>query len=232
MIKEEQNMDFLQALFESRALTWEQFEAAVKEKGYKIADLSTGNYVAKKKYDDDLQAKNTAIEGLNVQISTRDTDLANLKNDLEKAKNSGADSQTTIDTLNTQLSALQGEYDKAKSDYEAKLAGQQYEFAVTEFANGLQFTSRAAKEQFKNEMISAGLKMKDKSIIGANDFLTSYKETNADSFKVEEPDPAPAPEGGNPDLNPGKPFFIKPTAPTPDPNANPFDGIFNFNGVR
>ena len=225
-------MDFLEALFEGGAITWEQFKAGVEKAGYKIADLSTGNYVAKKKYEDELKAKDDTIKDLNTQISTRDTDLATIKSDLEKAKNSGADSQTTIDTLNTQLSKLQGEYDKAKSDYEAKLAGQQYEFAVTEFANGLQFTSRAAKEQFKNEMISAGLKMKDKSIIGANDFLTSYKETNADSFKVEEPDPAPAPEGGNPDPNLGKPFFIKPTAPTPDPNSNPFDGIFNFSGVR
>ena len=60
----------------------------------------------------------------------------------------------------------------------------------------------------------------------------AYKETNADSFKVEEPDPAPAPGGGNPDPNLGKPFFIKPTAPTPDPNSNPFDGVFNFSGVR
>ena len=225
-------MDFLEALFESGAITWEQFKAGVEKAGYKIADLSTGNYVAKKKYEDELKAKDDTITELNTQISTRDNDLATIKNDLEKAKNSGADSQTTIDTLNTQLSALQGEYDKAKSDYEAKLAGQQYEFAVTEFANGLQFTSRAAKEQFKNEMISAKLTMKDKAIVGANDFLTSYKETNADSFKVEEPDPAPAPGGGNPDPNLGKPFFIKPTAPTPDPNYNPFDGVFNFSGVR
>ena len=225
-------MDFLEALFESGAITWEQFKAGVEKAGYKIADLSTGNYVAKKKYEDELKAKDDTITELNTQISTRDNDLATIKNDLEKAKNSGADSQTTIDTLNTQLSALQGEYDKAKSDYEAKLAGQQYEFAVTEFANGLQFTSRAAKEQFKNEMISAKLTMKDKAIVGANDFLTSYKETNADSFKVEEPDLAPAPGGGNPDPNLGKPFFIKPTAPTPDPNSNPFDGVFNFSGVR
>lgn len=177
-----------------------------------------------------MQAKETAIEGLNIQISTRDTDLANLKNDLEKAKNSGVDSQTTIDTLNTQLSTLQGEYDKAKGDYEAKLAGQQYEFAVTEFANGLEFTSRAAKEQFKNEMISAKLTMKDKSIVGANDFLATYKESNADSFKVEDPNPAPPAPEGNPEQ--GKPFFVKPTPPTPNPNANPFDGVFNFSGVR
>ena len=130
-------MDFLEALFESGAITWEQFKAGVEKAGYKIADLSTGNYVAKKKYEDELKAKDDTISELNTQISTRDNDLAAIKNDLEKAKNSGADSQTTIDTLNTQLSALQGEYDKAKSDYEAKLAGQQYEFAVTEFANGL-----------------------------------------------------------------------------------------------
>ena len=38
-------MEFLKALFENGALTWEQFSEAVNAKGYKVADLSTGNYV-------------------------------------------------------------------------------------------------------------------------------------------------------------------------------------------
>lgn len=217
-------MDFLKALFENGALTWEQFSAAVTQNGYKLADLATGNYVAKKKYEDEVTTLNTTITELNTQISTRDTDLANLKADLEKATNSGADSATTIETLRTQLTTLQGEYDTAKTDYENKLASQQYDFAVTEFANGLQFTSEAAKRQFKNEMVSAKLAMKDKSILGAEDFLKSYKETNADSFKVENPNPDPNP---NPEPAP-KPQFINPSNPTPAPETNDFIAAFGW----
>ena len=73
----------LKKLFESGALTYEQFSAAVSNAGYKLADLSTGNYVSKKKYEDELQAKDATIEDLNNQITTRDTDITNLKTQLE-----------------------------------------------------------------------------------------------------------------------------------------------------
>ena len=57
-MQEELNMEFLKALFENGALTWEQFSEAVNAKGYKIADLSAGNYVSKQKYDNDIAAIN------------------------------------------------------------------------------------------------------------------------------------------------------------------------------
>ena len=62
-------MDFLKALFNAGALTWEQFSEAVNGKGYKIADLSTGNYVSKKKFDDEIQTRETTISELNTQTN-------------------------------------------------------------------------------------------------------------------------------------------------------------------
>lgn len=213
-------MDFLKELFGEEALTFEQLSAKVTERGFKIADLSTGNYVAKKKYTDDLEARDTQISDLQGQITTRDSDLKALKKQIEEA-----DSENKIADLTTQLTKLQGDYKTAKSDYEAKLSKQSYEFAVKEFANGQQFSSKAAKKTFINDMLNAQLSLKNDTIIGANDFLDAYKVDNADSFITANPEPTPEPNPAEP-----KPTFVLPTPPAPAPDDNPFS--FNFAGVR
>lgn len=212
-------MDFLKELFGEEALTWEQFSEAVTSKGFKVADLSKGNYVSKKKFDDEIKTRDTTIGELNSTISARDNDIDDLKQKLETG---GQDNETKVKDLLTQISTLQSQYESDKSELETKLSKQAYEFAVRDFANSQKFTSTAAKRDFEREMISADLKMKDNSIIGANDFVTSYKEKNADAFVTADPEPTPEP----------KPTFIQPTPPTPQPSDNPFDAVFNFNGVR
>ena len=212
-------MDFLKELFGEEALTWEQFSEAVTSKGFKVADLSKGNYVSKKKFDDEIKTRDTTISELNSTISVRDNDIEDLKQKLETG---GQDNETKVKDLLTQISTLQSQYEEEKSTLETKLSKQAYEFAVRDFANSQKFTSTAAKRDFEREMISAELTMKDNSIIGANDFVTSYKEKNADAFVTADPEPTPEP----------KPTFIQPTPPTPQPSDNPFDALFNFNGVR
>lgn len=213
-------MDFLKALFEQGALTWEQFEEAVNSKGYKVADLSTGNYVGKKKYEDEIGALNATIEELNGQIGKRDADIDDLQS---KLTNGSKDSDTKISELTSQLTQLQNDYAQQKTDYEGKLATQNYEFAVREYANSPDnnFTSQAAKRDFINEMLSAELKMQDKKLMGADDFKKDYLTRNPDAFVVkQEPKPEPDP----------KPTFVKPTTPQTTPDENPFN--FNFAGVR
>lgn len=213
----------LKKLFESGALTYEQFSSAVTAAGYKLADLSTGNYVSKKKYEDELQAKDTTIQDLNNQISTRDTDITNLKNQLEDGSKTN---ETKITDLSNQIQKLQGDYANAKNEYETRLKKQSYEFAVREFANGKKFTSNAAKRDFTEQMIQKNLQMEGQKIIGADDFVTAYTESNPDAFVQGDPAPAPVPQG-----NP-KPTFIQPTPPQPSGNDNPFTNAFHFNGVR
>lgn len=216
-------MEFLKALFEAGALTWEQFEKAVTDKGYKLADLSTGNYVSKAKYDDELKQKDTTITDLTGQIKSRDKDLTALQTQLA---NVDTDNATKVADLTTQLEKLKGDYATQHSDYEKRLAAQSYEFAVTEYANSQKFSSNAAKRDFIKQMIAENLKMKDKQILGADDFATKYKETDPDAFvsepALEPPAPGPTPE-------PNKPTFVQPTPPQPALESNPFN--FNFSGI-
>lgn len=213
-------MEFLKALFESGALTWDEFVKAVNEKGYKLADLSTGKYVSKSKYDDDLASRDTTITDLNGQLAVRDKDLGELKTQLEAA---GTDNKTKVTELTAQITKLQGDYDTAKTEYEGKLARQAYEFAVKEFAGTKNFTSNAAKRDFINEMLSKNLKLENGTILGADDFVKLYSEANADAFVVENPQPT---------TEPNKPTFVAPNNNNPAPEENAFLTAFNFAGVR
>ena len=211
-------MDFLKELFGDEALTFEQLSSKVSEKGLKLADLSTGKYVDKKKYEDEVNSKEGSIKDLQEQLKSRDKDLKDLKAQLSDGSK---DNETKIAELTEQVTKLQSDYKTATADYEKKLSSQAYEFAVREDANGIKFTSEAAKREFIREMISADLKMQDNTIVGATDFETNYRGKNSDSFVVE---PAGEPE------NDKKPMFVQPSTPTQatEADANPFLDAFGF----
>lgn len=197
-------MDFLKEVFGEESLTFEQFAGKVTSKGLKLADLSTGNYVDKKKYEDAVSSKDASITDLQKQLKERDGDLKNLQAQLSDGTK---DNETKIADLTGQVTKLQEDYKNAKKEYEDKLSAQTYNFAVREFANGLKFTSEAAKRDFTNEMLSAKLSMKDNTIIGASDFETAYKANNADAFVVEKSDEGNNDEGGKTP----PPMFVKPS---------------------
>lgn len=207
---------------ENGTLTYEQFQAAVTAAGAKFTDLNEGKYISKRKYEDELSAKTKEIETLNSTISTRDTDLTNLKKQLEEA---GTDAGR-LEELNNQLASLQNNYTEATKKYEEQLAQQAYEFAVKEFASTKKFSSKAAKRDFTQAMIKENLKFKDNKILGAEDFVQTYTENNDDAFVKDEPAPTPAEET--------LPQFVGATPggqPAPV-DSNAFAEAFNFTGVR
>lgn len=171
-------MEFLKNLFGAQSLTYDQFVQAANGAGVKLADLSSGGYVSKSKYDTDLASKDGQIQTLNAAISQRDSDLADVRSQLSAA---GADAGK-LSTLNTQLKDLQTKYDKDMQAYQDKLNAQAYEFAVKEYAGQHSFTSNAAKRDFINSMIAKGLQMEDGKLIGADDFKEAYSAENADAF--------------------------------------------------
>lgn len=205
---------------ENGTLTLEQFLQIAGTA--KFADLSEGNYVSKNKYTEDLQAKDTEIQGLQTTIQTRDGDLKSLK---QKLADAGTDADK-LTKLSGDLESLQGKYKTDTQALQQKLAQQAYEFAVREFAGTKKFTSNAAKRDFINSMIAEGLKLdKDNSsiIVGAEDFTTKYSAANSDAFVVDNPTPEPP-----------KPQFVDSTQggdPSPT-ESSAFLKAFNFTGVR
>lgn len=196
---------------ENGTLTYEQFNELATQSNAKFVDLSGGNYVSKQKYDDELAKKDTTITQLNTNISTRDKDLDDLKQQLKTAGENGS----KVEELTTQLSDLQKQYGKEKEDLEKRLSSQAYEFAAREYANGQQFTSKAAKRDFVNAMINKKLTFENGKIIGADDFKTTYASENEDAFVQPEDKKTPK--------------FVEKTDGKLEP---PKESLFHFAGVR
>ena len=199
---------------ENGTLTFAQFEELAKGEGAKFTDLSEGKYVSKSKYDDDIGAKDSSIEQLNATITQRDTDLADLQTKLNEA---GTDA-TKLSELQSSFDSLQTKYAEDLKAYEQKLEDQKYDFAVREYANGIEFTSQAAKRDFVRAMREEKLKMKGETLIGADDFKSAYGTENADAFVTKAPEqPATQPTQAN---NVAKPYFVG-TTPGAAPQKQP-----------
>lgn len=197
---------------ENGTLTWEQFQQAMGES--KFVDLTEGKYVSKQKFDDEVTQRDTRITDLTNTISTRDTDLATLQQKLKDAGDLDALKQASKD-----LADLQKRYDKETKDYQAQLTKQAYEFAVKEFANGKQFTSKAAKRDFTQAMLAKNLQFEDGKIIGAEDFVQMYSKDNDDAFvKQTSQDPKPQFTQGT---NPKKPEKLSLSEMMKMKNENP-----------
>ena len=195
---------------EDGVLTFDKFEELSKD--CKFVDLNEGNYISKKKHEDELKGLNDQINTLNETITTRDSDLEGLKTQL-------AEAGTDVDKLNN----LQDKYDNDVKNYKAQLKKQAYEFAVKEFANSKHFTSNAAKRDFINSMIAKELKMDGDKIMGADDFVNAYSTDNEDAFVVETPSTEPEEP---------KPQFVSTTAGTNVTSSDEGGFNFNFVGVR
>lgn len=214
------NLKDVFAKAEGGTLTYEQLQQLAPEA--KFIDLSEGGYYSKAKHEDELAAKDKQIETLNATIKTRDTDLSALKTKLEEA---GTDADK-LTALTTEFDGLKTKYDNDIKSYKDQLKKQSYEFAVREFANNQKFTSQSAKKAFVQSMIAKDLKMEKDTILGADDFLNVYKESDPDAFVVEQPPTPPAPAQP-------LPSFGQPTPPTPQSSEqDEFAKLFSFDGVR
>lgn len=211
------NLKDLFAKAENGVFTYDQLMAAATQANANFVDLSEGRYVDKRKYDDDLSARDTRITALDTALAGRDSDLQSLRQQLENAGNDSA----ALAQVNQQLASLQTKYDTDTQNMAKQLKEQAYKFAVTRFADQKKFTSKAAKRDFMESMLAKQLQMENDTIIGADDFAANYAKDNEDAFVVETTTPPPA----------ANPVFAASTASAQDGGqANPFK--FDFIGVR
>lgn len=188
-------MDFLKSVFpEGGSLAYEQFVEAVREKKMNLANLADGGYVSIGKHNDVVNGLNGQVSALQGQLGQRDTDLATLREQLTTAQ---ADA-SKLGAVQQSLTDLQTKYNTEKTAFEQQLSKQAYEYAVRERANGLKFSSTAAKKAFVQEAIGKGFQMDGDSLLGYDDFVAKYKADDPGAFVAEKKDPEPTPPGKTP----------------------------------
>lgn len=165
-----------------------------KTKHVRFADLSEGGYVSVDKFNAQVNGLSQQLKDLQGQLAQRDTDITGLQ---EKLTAAAADASKLVE-VQTQLTGLQAKYTKDQQDWAAKTAKQRKEFMVREKANGLQFTSAAAKRDFLGQANGKDFKLDGEILMGYEDFLATYKSENPGAFVEEAPPAPPAPDPAPP----------------------------------
>lgn len=198
---------------------------ADKTKHVRFADLSEGGYVSVDKFNAQVNGLNQQVKDLQGQLASRDTDITGLQ---EKLTAATADASKLVE-VQQQLTGLQAKYTKDQKDWETKTTKQRKEFMVRERANGLKFTSEAAKRDFLGQANVKDFQLDGETLIGYNEFFDKYKAENPTAFVEEKPadppadPPAPKPNivlpgnsGGTPGANKSLAEMMKAKNANPD----------------
>lgn len=177
-------MEKFKALFGTEALTYEQLEEKLKDnKEVKLANIASGGYVDRKKYEDnvtELKTANDTIKGL------RDTVAKFDGVDVEKLKNDAKDWETKY---NTDLAA-------------AKLNN----------AVDLELVARKAKNPklAKAALDMSIIKLDGENLIGLSEQLDKLQESDSYLFDIEEENKGGASmsTGGNHQTNKNTDTFL------------------------
>ena len=171
---------------EDLGLEKEAIDKVMAENGSDIENARTSE---KGKFDSERTVLQGQLTDLQSQIDQRNTDISGLQEKLTAAQ---ADA-TKLTDIQTELSGLRSKYEADQAAWAQKNAQQAYEFAVRERANALNFSSKAAKQEFIREAIGKEFKSENGVLLGFDDYVNVYKESDPGAFVVETPaEPQPA----------------------------------------
>ena len=160
----------LKPLFGDGALTFEQFSAALAaSQEIKLADLSTGTYVDKNKYE----AKDRELQAANKQLGELQTTLK---------KFDGVD----VEALRTQISDAQKKYD-------TDVAALRLQFAVS---TALQAAGARNHKVAAAALDASKLKLNGETVEGLSEQIEALKKSDAYLFTVTETGPEGTGAGG------------------------------------
>ena len=85
-----------------------------------------------------------------------------------------------------EIKTLNDKYENDTKDLNTKLSKQSYDFKVKELTTGLKFSSESAKKAFIADLTAKELKLEEDKILGFDDFVKSYQESDPNAFTKEE----------------------------------------------
>jgi predicted nucleic acid-binding Zn-ribbon protein len=126
-----------------------------------------------KEKDEQYETLTTEKDGLKTQLGELNTKVKDL-------------SKVDAEGLQAKLDEMNAKYDTDTNELRKKLSDQSYEYKVKDATNGLKFSSESAKKAFMSDLKAKELKLENDKILGFDDFVNSYKETDPDAFAKEE----------------------------------------------
>lgn len=144
-----------------------------KEYGEKDLIINDGNYIPKAKFD-----------SLNEQKKDLENQLKETNDKMQEL------SKVDNEELKQKIVDLQKKYDEDTKALNDKYEAREYDIKLKDYAKDLKFSSNSAKKSFMNDLKEKELKFEDDKLVGFDDFVNSYKESDPTAFmeeKEEEP---------------------------------------------
>ena len=153
--------------------------------GLKVEGLENGlpNDVIDKimaEYGTDFKEKDNKIETLTTE---KDGLSKQLKEANDKIKGFA---DVDVNDLKKQITDWETKYNQDTENLKNEISKKDYDFKLNDVVKDLQFSSNGARKSFIEDLKAKNLKFDDDKLIGYNEFLKSYKESDPDAFKKED----------------------------------------------
>lgn len=167
---------------EKIGLTKEQIDEVMKMKGNLIIE------------------KDTKIEELSKNLDSVTIERDDLKTQLKNA-NTEIQSYKDMDVegIKQKINDWETKYNEDTKALQEKLDKKDYDYKVKEKVSGLKFTSESAKKAFISDLTNKGLKVENDNLLGFDDFVKEYKQSDPGAFVPDEdPNQKSKPQFGSP----------------------------------
>ena len=144
-----------------------------KEYAEKELIINDGTYIPKAKFD----SLNETKKDLENQLKETNDKVQEL-------------SKVDTDELKKQIEDLQKKYEEDTKALNSKYEAREYDIKLNDYAKDLKFSSNSAKKSFMSDLKAKELKFEEDKLVGFDDFVNSYKESDPSAFieeKKEEP---------------------------------------------
>ena len=121
------------------------------------------------------------------------TEMNDLKQQITTLTTERDAARTQLGEANKKLEGYDPEWrtkaEKAEKDAKAQVEELQHDFAAQTAAAGVKFSSESAKKAFLGDLKSKKLPLQDGKLLGFDDYLKNYKETDPGAFAPEKATP-------------------------------------------
>ena len=136
----------------------------------KLMELNGNSIEELKKENEKLR---TEKEGLETQLTEANSKIEGFK-------------EIDIDKIKAEVDEWKEKYETDTKNLKDSLTQKDYDYKIQDLANGIKFSSNSAKKSFINDLKEKGLKLEEGNLLGFDDFVKSYQETDPDAFMKEE----------------------------------------------
>lgn len=142
---------------------------------------------------DELKALGLNDDQVQKVFAMNGTEMNDLKQQITTLTAERDTARNNLSDANKKLEGYDPEWrtkaEKAEKDAKAQVEELQKDFAAQTAAAGVKFSSESAKRAFLSDLKAKNLTLQDGKLLGFDDYLKNYKETDPGAFDTEKATP-------------------------------------------